>query len=133
MSPPTTQVLREDLHRPQGVGAHGAAQPGRHADRQLLKRPDRARVGRGIQRVQGRAEGARARGGVHLLGPRERLPQHHGGHRLRGTSGSMSHSQHGLCMQDVGLEGCVGYYKTPNTVALYKTEVWVRFEPKSIL
>lgn len=78
------QLLCEDLHRPQGVGPYGAAQPGRHTDRQLLQWPNSARVGRGLQRVQGWATGAWTCGGVHLLGTRECLPHHPRRHRLRG-------------------------------------------------
>ena len=79
------QVLREDVYGPQRVGAHGSAQPGRFSDRQLLQRPDGARVGDGLQGVQGGAAGARACGRVHRLGPRQRPPHHLGGHWLRGT------------------------------------------------
>ena len=78
------QLLREDLHRPQGVGPYGAAQPGWHTDRQLLQWPDCACVGRGFQRVQSWAAGAWTCGGVHLLGTRERPPHHPRCHRLWG-------------------------------------------------
>lgn len=79
------QVLREDVHRPQGVGQDGASQPGRLLDRQLLQRPDGARLGGGLQGVQSRVAGARTCGGVHRLGPWECSPHHPGSHRLRGA------------------------------------------------
>lgn len=46
------QLLREDFHGAQRMGAHGAAQPGRHLDCQLLQRPDGARVGGSDKGVQ---------------------------------------------------------------------------------
>lgn len=78
------QVLCEDIYRPQGVGADGASQPGRLADRQLLQWPDSACLGGRLERVQSRIAGAWTCGRVYRLGSWQCSPHHPRGHRLRG-------------------------------------------------
>lgn len=85
------QLLREDFHGAQRMGAHGAAQPGRHLDCQLFQRPDGACVGGSDKGMQSWAPRARACGRVHFLGSRELLLHHIRSYRIRGNVPALLH------------------------------------------
>lgn len=97
------QLLREDFHGAQRMGAHGAAQPGWHLDCQLLQWPDGARVGGSDKGMQSWAPRARACGRVHFLGSWELLLHHIRSYRIRGNVPGLlhKHAQGELCLCSV--------------------------------
>lgn len=77
------QLLREDFHRPQGVGADGPQLRWRLHDRLMLQRPNSQGVVGSDWGVQDGNAGSRSRGRVHYLGAWDVQLGHQWGGRQR--------------------------------------------------